>query len=474
VAASFNGRVHLNVFLAGGGSGSVTSAPAGISCPSTCSAEYDRGTPVTITAAPAPGSLFTGWSGGGCAGTAPCTVVLNADQDVTATFQPSTFRLTVTVDGPGSVSDDLGQITNCTATCSGTYANGATVTLTALSVGDGAQFMGWTGAGCSGTGTCAVTMTGNQAVTAPFGWPLNVTRRGTGTGTVTSSPGGINCGAVCDAVFRQGTPVALNQTASPGSVFSGWSGACSGQGACNVVMDNVRFVTADFELVRNLTVNVSSCNLPNPPCGGTIRSSSVPTQPGEPRINCAVPPNPNVCTTTYPGGTQVTLTAGPLPGNFVNWGGACAGSVGNVCTLAMDADRTATADFQVLSVGKAPVARAPDPGPSGPTLSWQSLLEAAGAQGHVLFNGQQSAFAAPGVSQLSSVARAGENRVDARLQRGGDPGTWRFDLRTTESLEPGSLRVLEGEAVLVLPDAIVFRLKGREGEQLSFTFRLKP
>jgi hypothetical protein len=34
--------------------------------------------------------------------------------------------------------------------------------------------------------------------------------------------------------------------------------------------------------------------------------------------------------------------------------------------------------------------------------------------------------------------------------------------------------VLEGEAVLVLPDAIVFRLSGRAGEQLSFTFRLKP
>jgi len=181
-----------------------------------------------------------------------------------------------------------------------------------------------------------------------------------------------------------------------------------------------------------------------------------------------------VCTTTYPNGVQVTLTAAPLPGNFVNWAGACAGSLGNTCTFPMDADKTANADFQILTAGKPAAGRVPDPGPSGPSLSWQSLLEARGAQGQVLFNGQQSAFAAPGISQLSSVARAGENRVDARLQTGGDPGTWRFDLRTKDALEPGSLRVLEGEAVLVLPDAIVFRLSGRAGEQLSFTFRLKP
>jgi hypothetical protein len=469
VIANFNGKVHLNVTIAG--SGTVTSAPAGVNCPPTCSAEFDPGTPVTVTATAAPGFLFAGWSGAGCAGTAPCTIVLNADQNVTATFQPATFRLTVTVDGPGSVSDDQGQITNCTGTCNGTYANGAAVTLTAISVGDGAQFMGWSGA-CTGLGSCPVSMTQNQAATATFGWPLTVSKAGTGSGTVTSNPGGINCGTDCEEVYRQGTPVSLSQTASPGSVFKGWTGACTGTGACSVVMDNVRFVGADFELIRNLTVNVTTCAFAN--CGGTVTSSSVPTQPGEPRINCTAPPTPHVCPTTYPNGVQVTLTATPLPSDFVTWGGACAGTPGPTCTFVMDADKTVNADFQVLGVARPAKAPVPDPGPSGPRLSWQSLLEVPGGQGQVLFNGQQSAFAAPGVSQLSSVARPGENRVDARLQAGGDPGTWRFDLRTTESLEPGSLRVLEGEAVLVLPDAIVFRLSGRPGEQLTFTFRLKP
>jgi hypothetical protein len=470
VVANFNGGVHLNLTLAGAGTGTVSSNPGGINCPTTCSAQYTPGTPVTITAAPGPGSVFTGWSGGGCGGTAPCTVVMDADRNVTATFQPSTFRLTVTADGPGSVSDDQGQITNCTSTCTGTYANGATVVLTALSVGDGAEFIGWTGA-CSGAGGCSVVMTQNQNVTATFGWPLTVEKIGTGSGTVASSPGGINCGTDCTEVYRQGTTVSLSQSAAPGSVFRGWSGACTGTGACSVVMDNVRFVTADFELERTLTVNVTTCGFAG--CGGTVTSSSVPAQPGEPRINCAAPPTPHVCTTTYANGVQVTLTAAPLPNNQVSWAGICAGATGNTCTFVIDGNFTADVDIAIPSVTSRPAARLPDAPPAGPSLSWQSQLEARGAQGQVIFNGQQPAFAGPGVTPMTSLARMGDNRVDARLQSGGDPGTWRFDLRTTEALEPGSLRVLEGDAVLVLPDAIVFRLSGRAGEQLSFTFRLK-
>src|SRR5439155_65795 len=58
----------LTVSKTGTGSGTVTSSPAGISCGTTCSASFTSGTMVTLTAAPAAGSTFTGWSGGGCAG----------------------------------------------------------------------------------------------------------------------------------------------------------------------------------------------------------------------------------------------------------------------------------------------------------------------------------------------------------------------------------------------------------------------
>jgi Divergent InlB B-repeat domain len=76
----------LTVSRAGSGSGSVTSSPSGIDCGSTCRASFNEGTSVSLTAVPAAGSTFTGWSGGGCAGTGACQVTMSADQTVTATF----------------------------------------------------------------------------------------------------------------------------------------------------------------------------------------------------------------------------------------------------------------------------------------------------------------------------------------------------------------------------------------------------
>jgi hypothetical protein len=76
----------LTVAKEGTGSGTVTSSPDGIDCGSYCSESYSAGTPVTLTAAAASGSSFQGWSVGGCSGTAPCTLTLNGDMTVTATF----------------------------------------------------------------------------------------------------------------------------------------------------------------------------------------------------------------------------------------------------------------------------------------------------------------------------------------------------------------------------------------------------
>ena len=73
----------LTVNKAGTGSGTVTGA--GISCGSTCSATYANGTSVTLTAAAASGSTFSGWSGA-CSGTATCVLSMTAARTVTATF----------------------------------------------------------------------------------------------------------------------------------------------------------------------------------------------------------------------------------------------------------------------------------------------------------------------------------------------------------------------------------------------------
>ena len=75
----------IAVIKSGTGTGTVVSAPAGINCGVDCQEAYGSGTLVTLTASPASGSRFTGWSGG-CSGTSACTVVGNAAVTVTATF----------------------------------------------------------------------------------------------------------------------------------------------------------------------------------------------------------------------------------------------------------------------------------------------------------------------------------------------------------------------------------------------------
>jgi hypothetical protein len=84
--AASGGPFALTVTLAGSGAGTVVSAPAGISCAGDCTESYASGTAVTLTATPADGSTFAGWSGGGCSGTGQCTVTMNAAAAVTATF----------------------------------------------------------------------------------------------------------------------------------------------------------------------------------------------------------------------------------------------------------------------------------------------------------------------------------------------------------------------------------------------------
>jgi glucuronoarabinoxylan endo-1,4-beta-xylanase len=76
-------------------------------------------------------------------------------------------------------------------------------------------------------------------------YALDVTKGGTGTGTVTSSTGGINCGATCSATLDSGTSVTLTATADAGSTFGGFGGACTGT-SCVLSMTAAQSVTATF------------------------------------------------------------------------------------------------------------------------------------------------------------------------------------------------------------------------------------
>src|SRR5207249_4903256 len=99
----------------------------------------------------------------------------------------------------------------CGATCAATYASGSSVTLTAVPAA-GSTFSGWSGGSCTGTGTCTVTMSAAQTVTATFAlqsFTLTVSKAGVGSGTVTSAPAGLACGTTCAAAYASGTSATL-------------------------------------------------------------------------------------------------------------------------------------------------------------------------------------------------------------------------------------------------------------------------
>ena len=219
----------LSVTRTGSGAGSVASSPTGINCPvGSCSASFTSGTLVTLTATPNANSIFTGWSGAGCSGTSTCTVTMNGAKSVTANFQLVSYALSVTRtgSGAGSVASSPTGINCPVGSCSASFTSGTLVTLTATPNAN-SIFTGWSGAGCSGTSTCTVTMNGAKSVTANFqlaSYALNVTLAGSGAGSVVSSPAGINCSAgSCSAFFTSGTLVTLTATPDANSTFTGWS-----------------------------------------------------------------------------------------------------------------------------------------------------------------------------------------------------------------------------------------------------------
>jgi len=158
----------------------------------------------------------------------------------------------------------------------------------------------------------------------PKNYALSVSKAGTGGGTVTGPR--IDCGATCSAPFNAGTVVTLAATPDATSTFTGWSGACSGTGTCNVTMDAAKVATATF--TRNqLTLSV----LKNGTGGGTVTGSG---------IDCGA-----TCSALLDTGTEVTLTATPdATSTFTGWsGGACSGA--GDCVVLMTATQVVTATF---------------------------------------------------------------------------------------------------------------------------------
>jgi uncharacterized repeat protein (TIGR01451 family) len=322
----------LEVTKSGSGSGTVTSSDGGINCGGDCSEEYDPGTVITLTATANIDSTFTGWSGA-CTGTDPCVVTMSSARSLNANFVLKSFSLTLDKlgSGTGTVASTPAGI-NCAAGCNQASANynyGTVVNL-AASPSASSVFAGWSGA-CTGAGACQVTMTAGHQVTATFtikSYALTVSKTGSGSGTVTSDPAGIDCGADCSESYNHGALVNLTAVAAANSTFTGWSGACTGAGSCQVTMDAAKAVTANFA-IKSHALSVTKTG------SGTVTSSPA-------GINCGAD-----CNETYNHGVQVTLTATANAGSeFTGWGGACADAGTNsTCTLTMDGDKSVSATF---------------------------------------------------------------------------------------------------------------------------------
>src|SRR5690606_11441821 len=91
----------------------------------------------------------------------------------------------------------------------------------------------------------------------PDAYLLDVALSGTGAGQVSSNPAGIDCGADCEAAFAENTTITLSASADSGSVFTGWSGDCSGNADCMLLMDTARSVTASFDELPSHLLSVS-------------------------------------------------------------------------------------------------------------------------------------------------------------------------------------------------------------------------
>jgi hypothetical protein len=326
----------VNTSKSGLGFGTIQSNPSGIDCGIDCIENFAEGTLITLTASPNVGSTFAGWSGSGCSGTGNCSFTINSNQTINAMFNLNSYTLNVnkTGTGTGSVTSVPTGI-DCGIDCSEIYNHGSNVTLIATAT-PGSTFTGWSGSGCSGTGTCIVTMDAAKTVTANFSnttYNLTTNKAGTGVGTLTSAPAGINCGVTCSSTFESGTSITLTASPSVGSTFTGWSGGgCSGTGVCNITLNSATTVTGNFSLnTYSLTVAKSGTG------SGSVNSTPV-------GINCGTD-----CSEMYYHGTNVTLTAAASAGStFTGWsGGGCSGT--GTCVVTMDAAKNVNATFEPIT-----------------------------------------------------------------------------------------------------------------------------
>jgi hypothetical protein len=165
----------LSVIGKGNGTGTVMSSPSAINCGSTCTTPFAAGTTVTLSATPASGSSFGGWSGA-CSGTGSCSVAMTADRSVTATFKKSNGSTTDS--GVTLSSTALGDFSS-TRTQSVTYTNNTGSKITFIQASMSSTRYGQ-------TNNCGEVAPGKSCTATITYYPTN-SGSDTGTFTMTST-----------------------------------------------------------------------------------------------------------------------------------------------------------------------------------------------------------------------------------------------------------------------------------------------
>jgi uncharacterized repeat protein (TIGR02543 family) len=157
--------------------------------------------------------------------------------------------------------------------------------------------------------------------------PLQIDLQGTGDGNVRSNPDGASCAGQCVFQLFDGATVVLTATPSPGSVFAGWSGACTGTAPCQITLGAAAQVIATF---NTLTYPLTVSNTGN----GQGRVTSAPAG-----IDCGA-----LCSADFGYDDMVVLQATPSSGHtFEGWGGDCSGLA--ECVVLTYQARQITAQF---------------------------------------------------------------------------------------------------------------------------------
>ena len=258
-------------------------------------------------------------------------------------YYDANLSVTKSGTGSGTVTSNPSGI-SCGSDCSESYPANTTVTLTATP-DTGSIFGGWSDdcSSCGQSFTCTITMDSAKACTAVFEVPpmynLNITKIGTGSGTVYSQDGRINCGNDCTDQYQYGSWVVLTAQPDAGSVLSSWGGDCSycdTNTLCSIWINSDTNCTAQFDTLtqtHNLTVTKSGTG------SGTVNATG---------CNLSWAGNTGTCTADH--GTSITLSATANTGSvFTGWSNgtgsasSCTGT-GN-CTFTITEDSSVTATF---------------------------------------------------------------------------------------------------------------------------------